>query len=90
MITVRFSNGFSIQYNLAHYSITRKSGSCDLYTRKDGQWVATVPNVALVEAVSPCRVYNAIQEPVNTRDYNEVLRQIRLLRQSLKKKRTHK
>jgi hypothetical protein len=58
MMTVRFATGFSVQYNTAGY-VVRSTNYTDLYTKKDGDWVAQVPNEAIVEAVPCCRTYNA-------------------------------
>ena len=59
MITVRFPTGFSIQYNDANY-VHRSSEYTDLYTEKDGNWIAQAPNSALIERFPPCRTYNPI------------------------------
>jgi hypothetical protein len=67
MMTVRFPNGFSIQYNDASYAERHAEGYTDLYTAKDPttrRWVAQVPNAGcVIEVVSPCRVYNANEQP---------------------------
>lgn len=62
MITVRSPAGVSVQFNTANY-IMRYSSYTDIYTQKDGSWVAQVPNDWLIEVVKPCRVYRAAQEP---------------------------
>jgi len=60
MITVRFPTGFSIQYNDAGY-VHRNSEYSDLYTSSDKKnWIAQVPNSAVIELVTPCRTYNPI------------------------------
>jgi hypothetical protein len=61
MITVRFASGFSVQYNTANF-VTRHTEYSDLSTAKDGTWVAQVPNSALIEVVTPCRVYSAVRD----------------------------
>ncbi|MGH7593391.1 MAG: hypothetical protein ACRELE_06015 [Gemmatimonadales bacterium] len=63
MMTVRFPSGFSIQYNDANYADRHiSSGLTDLYTKKDGKWLAQVPTHGCVlELVEPCRIYNALQ-----------------------------
>lgn len=61
MITVRFQNGFSIQYNGATFA-SRSEHYTDLYTKSGGAWVAQVPNGALIEATIPCRMYNALDD----------------------------
>lgn len=65
MITVRFPDGFSVQYNSANY-VTRdqiQHGFADLYTEKDGKWVAQVPVDAMIEVMTPCRTYDAKNRP---------------------------
>lgn len=64
-MTVRFPDGISIQYNTANYVFRSAAGYTDLYTQKDGQWIAQVPNSAVIEVVSACRVYKA------TTDYRD-------------------
>lgn len=60
MLTVRFPSGVSIQYNDANHVIRQDGGYSDLYTHKDGQWVAQVPtHGCVVERVRACRVYDA-------------------------------
>lgn len=63
MMTVRFPSGFSVQYNDANYASRTQWGYTDIYTKKDGQWVAQVPNDALIEIVKPCETYFAGQRP---------------------------
>jgi hypothetical protein len=59
MMTVRFPSGVSIQYNDANY-ITRNQDYADLYTAKDGRWIAQVPTKGcVIEAQRACRVYDA-------------------------------
>ena len=59
MMTVRFPNGQAVQYNTATY-VLRKDGFSDLYTKKDGTWIAQVPNTCIIESVSACRVYDGL------------------------------
>src|SRR3569832_2439685 len=59
MMTVRFPNGQAVQYNTATY-VLRKDGFSDLYTKKDGTWIAQVPNTCIIESVSACRVYDGM------------------------------
>jgi hypothetical protein len=61
MMTVRFPNGFSIQYNRANF-VEHGPDHNILRTRADGGFIAVVPKEAVVEAVSPCRLYNAVSE----------------------------
>lgn len=60
MITVRFPNGQAIQYNDASYCTRSVNGYSDLYTKKDGTWIAQVPNTALIESVRPCSITNPV------------------------------
>lgn len=60
MITVRFPNGQAIQYNDASYCTRSVNGYSDLYTKKDGTWIAQVPNTALIESVRPCAITNPV------------------------------
>lgn len=66
MMTVRFPDGTAIQYNTANY-VTRHSEYSDLQEKKDGLWVAQIPNTAIIEIVPACRVYNAITDYRDTR-----------------------
>lgn len=61
MITVRFPNGQAVVYNNANF-VHSHSEYTNLYTKKDGVWIAQVPNTCLIEAQPPCRVHNAMQE----------------------------
>jgi hypothetical protein len=67
VITVRFDTGFSVQYNGAHYVETTAhpagGGYHDLLTSKGGNWVARLPITALIEWVTPCRIYDAKHAP---------------------------
>jgi len=56
-MTVRFQTGFSVVYNDANY-VSRQSGFSDLYTNKEGRWIAQVPNTAIIETVKACRFEN--------------------------------
>jgi hypothetical protein len=59
MMTVRFPSGVSIQYNDAHY-VQRTDTYSDLYTKKDGFWIAQVPTKGcVIEVQRACRVYDA-------------------------------
>ncbi len=63
MLTVRFPNGQAIQYNTATY-VTYTDTQARLWTRKDGEWVATVfiSSGAVIESQKACRVYNPITQ----------------------------
>lgn len=63
MLTVRFSTGFSIQYNEANYAV-RNGEYTDLYDKKGGRLFAQVPTrECVIEFVAPCRTYSAATEP---------------------------
>jgi hypothetical protein len=78
MLTVRFPNGMAVRYNSACFCVWGSTYHT-LCTHEGGAWVATVPTDAIIEAVSPCRVYNALTEHEET----EVARELRLLRRKL-------
>lgn len=81
MMTVRFHTGFSVQYNNANHAV-RRDGYTDLYTRKDGTWLAQVPNTALIEVVTPCRTYMAQGREADRR-IDELTREVRALKRRL-------
>jgi hypothetical protein len=60
MMTVRFPTGVAVVYNDANYLIY-KDKVMELYTKKDGHWVCSIPNAAscVVESMPACRVENA-------------------------------
>ena len=82
MLTVRFENGFSIQYNSASYTV-QESTYTNLYTRKDGIWIATVPRNAVIEAATPCRMYFATDDNLK-RENAKLLRQVARLKKASK------
>lgn len=89
MLTVRFPSGVSIQYNSANYAIRQNNGYTDLYTKKDGEWVAQVPTAGcIVESIPACRVYRGDIDPATLGE--QVLEQLKTLRgstlQTLKKR----
>ena len=63
MITVRFPNGFSVQYNSASY-VDRCGTLARLYDQKDEprKWIATVDGPCIIEGTAPCRIYNSLNE----------------------------
>lgn len=61
-MTVRMPNGTAIQYNDANYATRSPNGYTDIYTRKDGKWIAQVPNGWLIEVERPCRVYDPLRD----------------------------
>lgn len=86
MITVRFPNGQAVQYNDGNY-VSRSERYSDIYTRKDGKWIAQIPNTCIIEVVPACRVYNPVDK--HSLDIlfkiSDLERQIKLLRKELKK-----
>jgi len=77
-MTVRFPTGVSIQYNTVNY-VVRRDGYTDLYTEKDGTWVAQVPTLGcVVESVPACRVYRGDVDPATLGE--QVLDQLKTLR----------
>lgn len=88
MITVRFPSGFSIQYNDANY-VSRHEEYSDLLTKKDGYWVAQVPNTAVIEMTPACRTYGCLRDETTETvralmqsEFKTIQRQIRLLKKS--------
>jgi len=60
MIRVRFPNGQCVTYNEANH-VERLAEFTDLYESKaKRQWIAQVPNTAIIECVEPCSVTNPI------------------------------
>ena len=84
MMTVRFPNGFSVQYNTANY-IENGTGYHRLMTKKDGALIARVPSDAIVECVPPCRVYNAAADDT-LRQFRSEMDALRKEIRSLKRK----
>ena len=64
MMTVRFPNGQAVQYNGAYF-LQRGDRYALLYTKKDGNFIAQVPNECIIEFVNPCRVYNPLASVSN-------------------------
>jgi len=60
MMTVRFPTGVAVVYNDANYLVYR-AGLWELYTKKDGGWVCSIPTATgcIVESMPACRVENA-------------------------------
>lgn len=66
MMTVRFPDGTSVQYNTAryveynyHYHTLREGPPTD---GRPAQLVAVVPATAIVELVPACRTYNMVRQ----------------------------
>lgn len=69
MMTVRFPTGVSIRYRDANYVIRHANGHTDLYTKKDGDWIAQIPTGACVVEVQPAsRVFAAVNDPAEIMD----------------------
>lgn len=64
MVTVRFSNGLSVQYNTAGF-ISEGATYHRLLTKRDGDFVARVPIDCIVEMVKPCKIYNAASDELD-------------------------
>ena len=65
MIVVRFESGLTIQYNTATYVERIPFDNpviVRILTAKDGHVIAYAPIAAVIEWVTPCRVYNALAE----------------------------
>lgn len=78
MMWVRFPNGQCIQYNTANYVSRTQYGYGDLYTKKDGQWIAQVPNTCIIESIPACRVSNPLTPtPV------DILKELRAIKRKL-------
>jgi len=82
MITVRFSNGQAVQYNDATY-VSRHTDYSDLLTKKDGHWIAQVPNTCIIEIRSACRVYNGMAAESDQR-IEMLAKEIRSLKRKIK------
>lgn len=87
MMWVRFPNGQCIQYNTANYVLRHDAGYTDLYTKKDGTWIAQVPNTCVVESVAACRVWNPLTQPTDSEAAKELRSVKRKLDRALKVKR---
>lgn len=87
MMTVRFPSGFSIQYNTANYVSRNALGFTDLYTRKDGNWIAQVPTAGAMVAVVPaCRTYSASGPSADVAaELRELRKQVEGLKRKLRK-----
>lgn len=77
MITVRFPNGFSVQYNNATYVCWSNGSGVPhrLFDRKDGNIIASAPSSCVIEFTQPCRTYDARIQPAEV--VAAMLRQIR-------------
>ena len=75
MMTVRFPNGQTVQYNNAWYVKTH-AVQYALYDRENGNLQAFVPLSCIIEWVPACRVFNAMDEPA----LKEVRRNLNILK----------
>lgn len=82
MMTVRFPNGQAIQYNDANYVLSG-STTQQLWTRKDGAWIANVPHACIVESHS-CRVYNPLTDQTDRR-LEAIEKELRAIKRKLPK-----
>lgn len=83
MITIRFPNGQTVQYNTANH-ISRRTEFSDLYERKGGKWVAHIPNTCIMEMMSACRVYNPLQENIEN-EFKVLTKEVRKLTRKIYK-----
>lgn len=83
MMTVRFPNGQAVQYNTATY-VVRSERYSDLYTKKDGSWIAQVPNTCLIEVVTSCRVYDGMHSDT-PRQLDRLEKELRAVKRQLAK-----
>ena len=56
MMWVILPTGERRQYNDANHALRHAEGYTDIYTRKDGNWIAQIPNTWAIERVPPCCV----------------------------------
>jgi hypothetical protein len=63
MMTVRFPDGTSIQYNTANYCVYQ-ANCFELSTAKGGTWIVSVPYASggAIESVPACRIYKAASD----------------------------
>ena len=85
MMTVTFENGHRVQFNDACFADSSPLGFTDLYDKKDGRWLAKVPNSCLIEAVRHCRVYNPLASVPNE-DLIALKKEVAALRRKLYRK----
>lgn len=62
MITVRFSSGFSIQYNDLDTVDTRQNFHYLGKKSAPGSYFAIAPLDCVIEHIRPCRAYSAVSE----------------------------
>lgn len=85
MITVRFQNGFSVQYNGGCHIDRETAGLARIYDKKGGSWIATVQGDCIIEgSTKPCRTYDASKEDPNTA-LSDLRSELRLVKRALNK-----
>lgn len=68
---VRLQNGTVLSYPTATFA-SRREQYTDLYTKKDGGWIAQVPNTAIIEPSStPCAVESLAEQLVRELETSE-------------------
>jgi len=83
MITIRFPSGHSVQYNSATFVSHDDLGS-RLFTKENGALLARVQHSAgaIIEFMTPCRVYNALDQD----RLAELTKEVRSLKRKVTKK----
>lgn len=64
MLVVRYPDGTSVTYAIANYVNYLGNGAIELYTNKDGRWVATIQASAgaIVEAEPASKIENPLKK----------------------------
>lgn len=82
MMWVRFPNGQCIRYNTANLAKRTLNGYTDLYTKKDGVWVAQVPTaMCVIESIQACAITNPLDKQPDT----ETAKELRAIKRKLSK-----
>jgi len=81
MVTVRYPNGFSIQYNDASDSHVFDNGSVNIIRvdQNNKRWIVAqlaAGSGAIVEFTKPCRMYSAL-EPADAEQFDAFMRVLR-------------
>jgi hypothetical protein len=63
MLTVRFPDGTTVQYNEAFVCVYEERVMQLYKDREKKVWIASVPYTCIVEYVRPCSVTNLIKDP---------------------------
>ena len=85
MLTVRFPNGQTVQYNNAHH-LRYGADGWHLYAAdpdKNGKWIASIQVSVgvIVETVTPCRVIN----PIDRTPIDRMTKEITNMKKDIKK-----